>query len=370
MKDEVEEGLDAIFSGSPPKPPNFCSLGAMILILNNVIRKFAKRVKKFFKPRKVKQRKESPVDTTENGVGDGGPHSSLSKELKEIITPIVDIVPEEDYEGVFTETATEIQALSEDIAPILTGKKEKKNPLRLRKEKIANLFSKCFLNVWIRHLISQLRKQHPMLRRGDSSESVRSLVVTVTSLVDNDTSLVNGFQEMTSSHKSVFQETTTRLFRHLEGIKVDSESGDAALEFLKLLLRGCQHEFLKDINDDEAFMSKQKELDAAQNQDEHQRLESELLPTCGKQLDTEEAKPRMDQYFSYIDYIIQEVCESVISVCGVSKVNCPQMLGRSGLLKTFLTDQHKQLEALDALQELTDTIEHSHNLMWIFLDIL
>ncbi|XP_029694907.1 eukaryotic translation initiation factor 4 gamma 3-like [Takifugu rubripes] len=143
-------------------------------------------------------------------------------------------------------------------------------------------------------------------------------------------------------------------------MKMDSESGDAALEFLKLLLRRCQQEFLKDINDDEAFMSKQKELDAAQNQDERQRLESELeamktkahrrclglirfvselfklqmlrniivheciyklldycveesfeclcklLPTCGKQLDTEEAKPRMDQYFSYIDYIIQE----------------------------------------------------------------
>lgn len=68
--------------------------------------------------------------------------------------------------------------------------------------------------------------------------------------------------------------------------------------------------------------------------------------------------------------LMSAVCEPVISVCGVPKVNCPQMLGRSGLLKTFLTDQHKQLEALDALQELTDTIEHSHNLMWIFLDIL
>lgn len=31
-----------------------------------------------------------------------------------------------------------------------------------------------------------------------------------------------------------------------------------------------------------------------------------LLPTCGKKLDTEEAKLQMDQYFSYIDYIIQE----------------------------------------------------------------
>ncbi|TWW68388.1 hypothetical protein D4764_19G0001860 [Takifugu flavidus] len=130
----------------------------------------------FLKPRKVKQRKESPFDTAdvENAVGDGGPQSSLSKELKEMVTHILDIVPEKDYEGVFTETATEIQALSEDIATILTENKEKKNPLKLCKQKITNFFAKCFLNVWIRRLISQLRKQHPRLRRGDSSESVRS----------------------------------------------------------------------------------------------------------------------------------------------------------------------------------------------------
>lgn len=162
---------------------------------------------------------------------------------------------------------------------------------------------------------------------------------------------------------------------------MNSESGDAALEFLKLLLQRCQQEILKDKNDDEAFMSKQKELDAAQNQDDHQRLECEveamntkahrhclslirfvgelfklqmlkeiimhdciykllddcvkesfeclckLLPTCGKQLDTEEAKPRMDQYFSYIDYIIQE-----------AEVSCRVKFLRKGLVELRLNN--------------------------------
>lgn len=48
-------------------------------------------------------------------------------------------------------------------------------------------------------------------------------------------------------------------------------------------------------------------------------------------------------------------------VCPSSEVNCPEMLERSGLLKTFLTDQHMQQEASDALQELTNTTEHSHD---------
>lgn len=39
-------------------------------------------------------------------------------------------------------------------------------------------------------------------------------------------------------------------------------------------------------------------------------------------------------------------------------------------MKTFLTDEKKQLEALDALQALIDTVEHSENLMWMFLAIL
>lgn len=64
------------------------------------------------------------------------------------------------------------------------------------------------------------------------------------------------------------------------------------------------------------------------------------------------------------------VCGSVIRSCGVPAFNSPKLLERSGLLKTFLTDEKKQLEALDALKEIIDTVEHSENLMWMFLDIL
>lgn len=42
---------------------------------------------------------------------------------------------------------------------------------------------------------------------------------------------------------------------------------------------------------------------------------------------------------------------------GVPNVNCPEMLERSGLLKAFLKEEQKQLQALDALQELTSTMK-------------
>lgn len=326
-------------------------------------------------------------------------------------------------------------------------------------------------------------------------------------------------------------------------------------QFLKLLLHRCQLLLQHDPNEDESFVNIKKELDAAQNEDEQQRLESEmeaietkarhhahslirfigqlfilkmvkqsivhdcihklltvcledsfvclgkLLATCGKQLDTGD-KPKMDQYFRFLKYtmeqgevsrkvelvlqdlielrmnnwvsqkpenspstiqktlqeeplkkeselihvqkkgeqessvtadeslplcdvneftpektnvqgerqldlkeelktllqqrktngqiidwirdnldntqlssslfvkaLISAVCRSVVSGCTILKVSCREMLERSGLLKTFLTDEQKQIEALDALQELTDTIEPSQNLMWMFLDI-
>lgn len=44
-----------------------------------------------------------------------------------------------------------------------------------------------------------------------------------------------------------------------------SESGDTSLNFFNLLLRCCQQEFLKDRNDDEALINRQKELDDAQD---------------------------------------------------------------------------------------------------------
>lgn len=54
---------------------------------------------------------------------------------------------------------------------------------------------------------------------------------------------------------------------------------------------------------------------------------------------------------------------------GVPKVNCPEMLERSGLLKAFLKEEQEQLQALDALQELTGTMKcpQSECLSFIYL---
>uniref|UniRef100_A0A667Z0H5 Eukaryotic translation initiation factor 4 gamma, 1a n=1 Tax=Myripristis murdjan TaxID=586833 RepID=A0A667Z0H5_9TELE len=134
----------------------------------------------------------------------------------------------------------------------------------------------------------------------------------------------------------------------------------STVNFRKLLLNRCQKEFEKDQDDDEILEKKQKELEAAKDEEESERLKVELeeardkarrrslgnikfigelfklkmlteaimhdcvvkllknhdeesleclcrlLSTIGKDLDFEKAKPRMDQYFNQMDKIIKE----------------------------------------------------------------
>ncbi|XP_067385039.1 eukaryotic translation initiation factor 4 gamma 1-like isoform X2 [Channa argus] len=149
--------------------------------------------------------------------------------------------------------------------------------------------------------------------------------------------------------------------RCLTGLKVPtSDKPTVCVNFRKLLLNRCQKEFEKDQDDDEIFEKKQKELEAAKEGEERERLRVELeeskdtarrrslgnikfigelfklkmlteaimhdcvvkllknhdeesleclcrlLSTIGKDLDFEKAKPRMDQYFNQMDKIIKE----------------------------------------------------------------
>lgn len=230
MKEEVKEGLDAFFSGSPQKSTTLCSLNAMILIVINVMKKFSKRVKKVFKPRKAERRREPEVELEAEGLeaelATETSASSLSKELKDIVSPILEIVPDRDYEVVFSETATEIQALSEDIGTLLDGTKGQKNPLKLCKRKIINFFAKSFLKVWIHRLVGQLRRQHAELRTADGGKATKAIVVAITSWLESDqqNSLVLGFHTATSD-ESVFTKTVSELI--YQGLLADSQSTDA-----------------------------------------------------------------------------------------------------------------------------------------------
>nr|XP_061781404.1 eukaryotic translation initiation factor 4 gamma 1-like isoform X1 [Nerophis lumbriciformis] len=144
------------------------------------------------------------------------------------------------------------------------------------------------------------------------------------------------------------------------GLKVQAtDKLEGTVNFRKLLLNRCQKEFEKDKDDNEIFEKKQKELDAAEG-DEKKRLTEELkeakfiarkrslgnikfigelfklkmltefimhdcvlkllknhdeesleclcrlLSTVGKDLNSEKAKLRMEQYFSQMDKIVKE----------------------------------------------------------------
>uniref|UniRef100_A0A3P8V5I3 Eukaryotic translation initiation factor 4 gamma 1 n=1 Tax=Cynoglossus semilaevis TaxID=244447 RepID=A0A3P8V5I3_CYNSE len=155
-----------------------------------------------------------------------------------------------------------------------------------------------------------------------------------------------------------FSVAYANMCRCLLGLKVQTPD-KPGMNFRKLLLNRCQKEFEKDKDDDEIFEKKQKELEAA-SEEEKQRLVEELvetkdkarrrsmgnikfigelfklkmltevimhdcivkllknhddesleclcrlLSTIGKDLDFEKAKPRMDQYFNQMDKIIKE----------------------------------------------------------------
>ncbi|XP_060799381.1 eukaryotic translation initiation factor 4 gamma 1-like isoform X2 [Neoarius graeffei] len=158
-----------------------------------------------------------------------------------------------------------------------------------------------------------------------------------------------------------FSVAYANMCRCLIGLKVaTSDKPGMTVNFRKLLLNRCQKEFEKDKDDDETFEKKQKELDAATEEEVRQRLREELeeakdaarrrslgnikfigelfklkmltenimhdcvvkllknhdeesleclcrlLSTIGKDLDFEKARPRMDQYFNQMEKIIKE----------------------------------------------------------------
>ncbi|XP_053502474.1 eukaryotic translation initiation factor 4 gamma 1 isoform X2 [Ictalurus furcatus] len=158
-----------------------------------------------------------------------------------------------------------------------------------------------------------------------------------------------------------FSVAYANMCRCLMGLKVPiTDKLGVTVNFRKLLLNHCQKEFEKDKDDDVTFEKKQKELDAATDEELRQRLKEELeeakdvarrrslgnikfigelfklkmltenimhdcvvkllknhdeesleclcrlLSTIGKDLDFEKARPRMDQYFNQMGKIIKE----------------------------------------------------------------
>ncbi|CAF98129.1 unnamed protein product, partial [Tetraodon nigroviridis] len=235
-----------------------------------------------------------------------------------------------------------------------------------------------------------------------------------------------------------------RMCYHLTTLSVASDH----VNFHKLLLRRCQSEFANNQNkepsqNEEARLQARRPslgnlkliselcslqvLEEAMMHDcvvsllkaqDEESLEClcKLLPRFGKDLDAEEAKPQMDQYFDNITHIVQErktsprtclILKDLLDlrkfVSGNSKetfaqeniggsawtqisgeapdgpeemqdgvylVNREHLIERSEMLKKVLDDDQKQLEALKIVQDVVEQLQHPKNVLRCFFEVL
>ncbi|TWW55661.1 Eukaryotic translation initiation factor 4 gamma 1 [Takifugu flavidus] len=72
----------------------------------------------------------------------------------------------------------------------------------------------------------------------------------------------------------------------------------------------------------------------------------------------------------FVRALMRAVCQSVIVDCGVYTLNTYELLDRASLLKRFIKDDHKQLVALNAVQQLVVHIDQPDGLLRMFFDVL
>lgn len=217
IQTEVGKNLEAILSKNKERVTPFFGLDSMIRYASGLLKRFGKKMKKSFVPKKHKQ--ECKVQHEEYGrVLSGsdrppkGIQEILEEELNEIVSPMLEHVPATEYEKVWNDTALEISVLSGDLLKSHDKTQDKKK-LRKIRCKVRNFFTKCFLNIWIHHLIDQLKRKHCPSKKAESTESVKELIDNIESWLHskNETSIVLALDNVSNSNNLVFTEKLFQL---------------------------------------------------------------------------------------------------------------------------------------------------------------
>lgn len=92
-------------------------------------------------------------------------------------------------------------------------KTQDKKKLRKIRCKVRNFFTKCFLNIWIHHLVDQLKRKHCPSKKAESTESIKELTDNIESWLHskNETSIVLALDDVSNSNNLVFTETLFQL---------------------------------------------------------------------------------------------------------------------------------------------------------------
>lgn len=216
IQTEVKKNLEAILSEKKERITPFFGLDSMINSASRLLKRFGKKINKSFAPKKQKEDKECEEVKTEEYVhvlsGNDGELKSkiqekLEEDLNEIVSPMMEHVPDTEYQKVCSDTALEISVLSGHLLNSSGGIQER-NILRKTRCKVRNFLTKCFLNIWIRRLLDQLKRTHCPSKKADNAEGVKELVDNMESWLHskNETSIVLALDDVSSSNDLVFTE--------------------------------------------------------------------------------------------------------------------------------------------------------------------
>lgn len=212
---EVKKNLEAILSENKERITPFSGLDSMINYASGLLKRFGKKMSKSFAHKKHKEDKWKGVKPEEymralsnnDGALKSKIQEKLEEELNEIVSPMMEHVPVTEYEKVCSDTAIEISVLSGQLLRP-SGKIQEKKTSRKTRCKLRNFLTKCFLNIWIRRLLDQLKRKHCPSKKADSAEAIKELIENIQSWLHskNETSIVLALDNVSSSNDLVFTE--------------------------------------------------------------------------------------------------------------------------------------------------------------------
>lgn len=131
-------------------------------------------------PQKSSHSKTSPSAKSTVSKMSGSLHEEIRHVASSMVTPLMDDLPQEEFEHLLSEISEEAQTLSEDISAVL-GTKTSNRLCKNIKLKIRNFFTHCIAKVWRRRMLEQLKDQYEPQSQSAGSELVESLLESISS---------------------------------------------------------------------------------------------------------------------------------------------------------------------------------------------
>lgn len=258
-------------------------ISAMVLHATKVLRELAMKMKTIFAPRLNSEREESlirepvrfsPAPREELGLYDAdgpqtrssvGPRKNpqtasscegfrsktperfqedISKDLSDILTPLLEELPECEFKKLQREITEELQILSDEVGQMVCARDT--DNWKVARVMIKEFLAKSFAKVWIHRFLIQLKKKHRQYSDIDSSALAESLVATCSSLTqleteekedENKDSLTLLFRRISSSTILVFtKQLSDLIYPHfLPQTVPDSLKGSESLRNLEAM---------------------------------------------------------------------------------------------------------------------------------------